>query len=184
VSGTVTYSAAPVSGATVTIYSSGLLLYGTATTDTSGNYSIAEVEAGDYTYKVTHTQYYYDSGSTTFNVAGATDRDIAVLPKPVSAGITYTFDPTYEDEAVDLTQSGQSIAIGGDGAHTITISAPTAQASYAWYVDGQLVVESTNTLTLTAGFAPLENAGTHTAICIIGGGAGYTKAVTFMVTEN
>ena len=148
VGGTVTAGSgvsAPVSGITVTLYSSGTATGYSAATGTGGAYSVADVPPGTYTAVVAASSGdYAESSSAPFTVAdgNVTGADITLLAEPVSS-FTVSGTVAYSGLAMggltitlyDASDSPAGSAVtDGDGAYSI--DNPVGAGSYRAVVSG------------------------------------------------
>jgi inhibitor of cysteine peptidase len=134
ISGTITANSVALTGVTVTLSGTSS---GTATTDTSGNYSFANLESGSYTITPSMTGYIFTSVSQVVTVNGAdvTGNDFTAT---ASTGSTYSISGTVTTGTGGIL-SGVTITLSGANTGTV-LSDASGNYSFANLESGSYTV--------------------------------------------
>ena len=134
ISGTITANSVALTGVTVTLSGTSS---GTATTDTSGNYSFANLESGSYTITPSMTGYIFTSVSQVVTVNGAdvTGNDFTAT---ASTGSTYSISGTVTTSTGGIL-SGVTITLSGANTGTV-LSDASGNYSFANLESGSYTV--------------------------------------------
>lgn len=159
---------AAIQGATVEFYQ-GAILKGSATTNASGNYSLATLVPGSYTLKVSGTNYQTSQQSITVQSNTVTTTNVALQPVPgsISGVVTNAQTSAFLNGAtLTLTQGSTVIAttttnnLGGYGFTNVVPGSYTLAASLTNFTtSSQSITVTTNSVT-TQNFSLQPQTGT------------------------
>lgn len=138
ISGSVTSSGVGLSGVTITLSGAGS---GTATTDTSGNYTLSGVANGTYTVTPSKSGYTFSLSSTSVTVSGANQTGKNFTATATLS--TYSISGTIIDNN-NAPLMGASVALSG--AHTgSTTTDPSGNYSFTGLANGSYTITPTLT---------------------------------------